>query len=279
MKNSITIETANLGAELKSIILNQHPNNNIQARECLHQSNEIWRSQSPILFPTIGTSFEYHILVDGKYYPQGHHGFARNFEFENSLNTKERKSFNLFSNEETKKFYPFDFSMNVEYIIRDTMLTVSYIVRNKDNKSIYFNIGGHPGLNLLENTSIEDYHIEFQKNEYQYSILSNHKGIFDGNKLQLNENLFKESAIILQNLNSTVLKIVKGDTPIIGFIFSSPFLGIWTRVDKEKPFICIEPWYGLPDKSYSGEISKRPNVICLERYKQQDFIYNIVFYN
>jgi galactose mutarotase-like enzyme len=279
MQRSITIETNNLGAELKSIYLKSNNDGEIHTRECLHQSNEIWKSQSPILFPTIGTSFENHILVDGKRYQQGHHGFTRNLKFENSLNLKERKAFNLISNEETKKFYPFEFSMNVEYILLDTMLTVSYIIKNTDNKPIYFNIGGHPGLNLLENTSIEDYHIEFQKNEYSTSILSSHKGIFEGNKIRLNENLFKESAIILQNLNSTVLKVMRGTVPIIGFVFSSPFLGIWTRIDKEKPFICIEPWYGLPDKTYSGELSKRPNVICLEKYKQKDFIYNIVFYN
>ena len=42
----------------------------------------VWGRHSPILFPFVGKSFENQYRLDGKVYPIGQHGFARDMEFD-----------------------------------------------------------------------------------------------------------------------------------------------------------------------------------------------------
>lgn len=272
MKDDINIIVNDLGGELNSI--------KVCGRECLHQSDSIWKSQPPLLFPTIGGSHENSILVDMKQYQQNHHGFARNVLFERILDITSLIRLFLHSNDETKKFYPYDFILSATYFVCGKILTVKHVVRNIDDKPIFFNIGYHPGFTLLDNTELYQYCLEFEKNESDKSIIvsPNSEKLFENNRIQLNKKLFENGAIVLNQLNSQSVKLIKGEEEVLNFKFSAPYLGIWTRPDTNNPFLCLEPWYGLPDKIYCGDISKRPNVICLDKGAIYEIGYQVEFY-
>jgi len=272
MIRNINISVNDLGGELTSVVFD--------GRQCLHQSDNIWKSQAPILFPTIGASFEDTILVDGIHYPQKHHGFTRNVLFERVINKCNEVMLYLSSNPVTEKFYPYDFRMNASYKVNGSTLTVKNTVVNIDNKPIFFNFGYHPGFTLLEGTRLEDYSLEFEDYEENESIVkcTDPLPLFENKTIHLKDSLFKEAAVVLKNLNSKAIYLLKGGEKILKFSFYSPFLGIWSRSETDKPFICLEPWYGLPDRKYSGEISNRPNVICLPEAESYDFSYQVEFY-
>ena len=272
MENDMNIIVNNLGGELTSI--------KAYGRECLHQSDDIWKSQSPLLFPTIGGSFENSILIDGKQYPQNHHGFARNVTFKRIVDDKNFIRLSLHSSDDTKKFYPYEFMLNVSYFVCGKILTVKHTVENIDDKPIYFNIGYHPGFTLLDNTGLDQYSLKFEKSESDKSIIACTKSrkLFDDNKIQLNKKLFEDGAIVLNHLNSQSITLFKEEEKILDFRPSAPYLGIWTRPETNNPFICLEPWYGLPDRNYCGDISKRPNVICLDKGKTYETGYQVEFY-
>jgi len=272
MIRNINISVNDLGGELTSVIFD--------GRECLHQSDNIWKSQAPILFPTIGASFEDKILVDGMQYPQKHHGFARNVLFERAIDKYNKIMLYLSSSRLTEEFYPYNFWMNVSYKVNRSVLTVENTIINIEDKPIFFNFGYHPGFTLLEGTKLEDYYLEFEDYEENESIIkcTDPLPLFVNKRIHLKDSLFKEAAIVLKNLKSKTIYLLKDEERIFKFTFSSPFLGIWTRSETDKPFICLEPWYGLPDRKYSCEISNRPNVICLPEGKSYKFGYQVEFY-
>lgn len=272
MKNNISICVNDRGGELSSV--------KVCGRECIHQSDDIWKSQSPLLFPTIGKSFEDLILVNGKQYPQKHHGFARNAMFRRILDSPDEIQLSLHSNDETKKFYPYSFIMNMSYHVSGKVLTVKHTIENINNGPMFFNIGYHPGFNLLENTKLEQYLLEFEETETEKSItaFAQSEKLFNDNKIQLSKELFKDGAIVLNSLNSKSIKLIKEGELILDFRFSSPYLGIWTRPETDNPYLCLEPWYGLPNRSYCGDISKRPNIICLGKGKSYEIGYQVTFY-
>ena len=144
LKNGqLTIKIKPYGAELAGI------SDNKTGREYLWQGEpSIWSGQSPILFPIVGRlcsdSFTYR---DKKYYlPK--HGFARKSQFEILMASDEKASFRLEASEETRRVYPFDFALTVEYALKDKTLAVSNTVKNLGNDEMYFSLGAHPAFNI-----------------------------------------------------------------------------------------------------------------------------------
>ena len=75
-------EADSLGAELKSV------KRKSDGREFLWQADpKYWGRTSPVLFPFVGACRDGQYRYEGKTYPMGQHGFARDMEF-----TLERQS-------------------------------------------------------------------------------------------------------------------------------------------------------------------------------------------
>ncbi|MCX8074195.1 MAG: hypothetical protein N2749_01230 [Clostridia bacterium] len=274
----INIEVNSIGAELKSIYGSVC--NNIY-REFLHKSNAIWKSSAPLLFPTIGKSKDSTITVDGKNYSQCSHGFVRNSEFEYISSFETFSHYRLNSDERTKIFYPYDFSLDAMYKVKDNSLTAICEFENTDNKPIYYNFGFHPGFTLPAGLTLDDCMLVFDSPEENSSIIAGPDGLSIWDKsIYLYSYYFDEGkALVFKNLNSRKISLFEvNGSKILDFKFSSPFLGIWSRSDMDQPFICFEPWYGLPNKEYAGELRDRPNIMSLVPGEKRTFSYQVVFY-
>lgn len=270
----LSVKAKNEGAELMSIFSKK---NKI---EYLWQGNpDYWRFHAPICFPIVGTLVDNTCFVDNKPYNMTVHGFARDMDFD-ILNKKDDSvSFILKSNDETLKKYPYKFSLILGYKLVDNKIVVSYEVRNEDTRDIYFSIGAHTAFNcpIDINLNFEDYYLEFKEEEkiepflLQGDYITGDKKVLykKTKKIPISKDLYKNDVIILEDLKSKEITIGsdKSDYYVTVNFEQFPYFATWTK-PTGAPFICIEPWFGLPD--LQGEARELKNKKAIQLLKKNE---------
>ncbi len=255
------------GAELKSFKRNDE--------EHIFQADpEFWPRSSPVLFPIVGALNNKKIRINDKEYSMSQHGFARDTDFKLLEKDENSCTFYLRSSEETKQVYPFDFELRIEYVLKQNRLTVSWRIINIGTETMYFSIGAHPAfccepcnasvrlfkdgrrLNSFENLGYEAGTLNGQKNTVT----------LDDGRLFYEHNTFDNDAYIMGDRQVDTAELLDKDgTRLVTVRFETPALGIWSPTGKDAPFICIEPWYGLPDpKGFDGDFSEKPLSLACE---------------
>lgn len=270
------------GAELSSLI---HKENGI---EYVWQADpQVWGRHAPVLFPIVGKLNNDTYSHNNDIFHLSQHGFARDLEFELESSTIDELKLSLSYSEKTLKHYPFKFKLIICYKLKATTLTVSYEVYNEDEQLLFFSIGAHPGFRcpLTEKEKFEDYYLEFNETEtLERHLLTG--GAFNGttelvmantNILPLSYDLFEKDAIVFKKFRSSTVSLKSKKEPhgvkmsFPGF----PYLGIWTK-QKNAPFVCIEPWYGLADTAIaSGSLVQKEGIMELEPAGEFDCHYQI----
>ena len=184
------------------------------------------------------------------------------------------------------KKYPYKFELHVIYEIIEDTLTVTYKVKNIDDKTIYFGLGGHPAFNC--DYSNGEYEIVFPEQEDEIEFLKLKDGLIDtenaenilqDNKIYLKEDTFDNDAVIMKNLKSNKVSLQNHRTnqKILEFDFTGfTFLALWSK--KGAPFVCIEPWQNTADRIDSTQIYKdKENIIELSKDKEFECKYSIKF--
>ena len=282
----LKIQTKKSGAELTSI---QHDGKEIlfQGAQVLDSNGNIyWKRQAPILFPIVGQLKNSQTQIEEEIYEMSQHGFARDMDFEEILKTETKHHYILKYNEETLKKYPYKFELHVIYEIIEDTLTVTYKVKNIDNKTIYFGLGGHPAFNC--DYSNGEYEIVFPEQEDEIEFLKLKEGLIDiekaqnilqDNKIWLKEDTFDNDAVIMKNIksNKVILQNHETNQKILELDFTGfPFLALWSK--KGAPFVCIEPWQNTADRIDSTQIYKdKENIIELSKDKEFECKYSIKF--
>ena len=192
------------------------------------------RGGIPILFPICG-KLNTSSSVFGKDFLQlTQHGFARDLQWQYSLNENE-KSLSLILNEsnETKKYYPFDFELRIEVTLKINCLEFEITIFNKTDNAMPINFGLHPYFNISD----------FKNLEFIYNPL---------NCQNQEKNLISKTLDELKNINLGVdlLMYTSGMSAFRDKILKRqvtlnhpyPFdLGvIWT--DPPRRMVCLEPW-------------------------------------
>ncbi len=277
IKNDIlNVEISSFGAELQSI-----KRNNV---EYLWQGDEnSWKNRATNIFPYVGRMQEGKYTYKGKTYEMGGHGLARHIDFTIEKSEDQKITFKMISNEETLKSYPFNFEYFITYELKEDTLFVTSKVVNKDNKAMYFGLGGHPGFIIpLDNRlKFEDYYLEFDECAKINNIRVSEKGLIthkeeyplkDDKILNLTHNLFDNDALIFENMSKGVtLKTDKDNKSVYVKYEDMTYLGIWHSPKKEVNFVCIEPWTSLPSRDgIIEDIEKQENLIFLEENKQYE---------
>ncbi|CEJ72282.1 glycoside hydrolase-type carbohydrate-binding protein [[Clostridium] sordellii] len=261
--NKLIIETTNKGAELINIY------SKTENKELLwNGDSKFWGRHSPILFPIVGRLKDNETIIDSKLYNMSQHGFARDMEFDLIDKSTNSITYILKSCSKTKSVYPYDFELTIKYTLVDTTINIDWKVFNKSNKDMYFSIGAHPAFNIpfYDNESINDYFLKFEcsKDINNYTLegpfVSKKSEVKSIDILNLTPELFKNDALIYDNINKISI-CSKNNTSSIDIKFESfPFVGIWSPYYKESnsiaPFLCIEPWYGIADSIDSTKIFK-----------------------
>lgn len=277
------------GAEMKSLV------NLETGKEYLWQGDpSYWGRTSPILFPIVGNYKNKTSYYGGKEYHMSQHGFARDMDFELELQNEEGIYFTLKDTEETRKTYPFAFRLYVNYILSDTGVAVLWTVENRDDKEMYFSIGGHPAFNCdlrTDSLLFQTKDVNVQGPLISGIIENDGSGCLSERKkelplqdgvLKLSPGLFDEDALILEQeqaqqitlLDKDLNKVLMVECPV-----PFPVFGIWSPMGKNAPFVCIEPWQGRTDKSdFSQKLEEREYGKCLGVGDSfRSFYYIIVF--
>ena len=136
---------------------------------------------------------------------------------------------------------------------------------------MYFSIGSHEGYYTPE--GIEDYDVWFPQNEtlnasvLYGNLLSNQQLpiIKDQNFLPLYDKYFTIDALVFKDLKSksaTLRNRKTGKAVRVDFPDAKYFL-LWHKPNA--PYMCLEPWAGIPDIADSSyDIKEKEGIIALE---------------
>ncbi len=250
-----------------------------------------WNGQAPVLFPIVGALRNKKAKIGGEWFEMAQHGFARRREFTLLEQTGSQISLRLSSDFETKKLYPFEFSLTVSYTLSDRGVTTAFTVKNLGDKLMPFAIGGHPGFNVPvnEEAAFEDYTIRFEKPETQRCpAIDMSQALIDPgatsftlenqSEIPLRHQLFYHDALIFENLNSKKVQIVnKATGKGVEMDFSEfPMLGIWSA-QNDGPYVCLEPWTGCATRTDEGDdFEKKKGMTLLPPEAQASFSFSVV---
>lgn len=260
-----------LGAELVSLI------NLETGKEIMWSGNpDFWGGISPVLFPTVGALKNEQYIFEESLYELPRHGFARKRNF-NLKNTSDSEiTFELTSDEETLKIYPFEFNLEIKYTLTENKLTVYYRVKNTAEKEMYFSLGAHPGFAIdTENgLNYSDYEIVFSDDEkldihpLVDNLISNKTKIIEleNKTLPLTYELFSKDALVMTTMKSKklILQNNKNNQKVIFSFSNFPYFGIWAA--KNADFVCLEPWQGIADlENHNQQLTEKFGILKLEK--------------
>ncbi len=259
------------GAELASVIVKETGEERIWKAD-----PKVWARHAPLLFPHCGKLLNNTLQAEEESFPAAQHGFARDMVFELVEQQPERVLLCLKANEETRAIYPYDFALEVEFVLQGNIVAQHVTVKNQsENKVLPFNVGFHPGFALPfgDGAKTEDYEIVFEKEETPVLIKTpmgyvsgERETLFEGkNSITMTDTLFANDSLCLTGLVSSHVALRnKQGAGVKVAISSFPYVLLWGPASGPLPFMCIEPWHGLPDgPDEYGDFSNKPGVTKL----------------
>ncbi len=266
--DQLTVLVNSMGAEIVSI-------KNADGLEYIWTADKnIWGRHAPVLFPFVGKLKDDSFFHNKRIYQMTQHGFARDMLFSVSEINGQSCTFELDSNAETYRRYPFDFKFYIIYELAANKLRCSYKVRNPSKQALLFSVGAHPGFNcpLMPDEKYEDYYLEFEQDSFNQTTLIDGLRFgttvleLENRRLFLSDKLFDKDALVFENnqINRVSLCSSKSSRQVKMECSDWPYFGIWARKGSSS-YVCLEPWYGITDDAQSNQIlDEKAGVIRLE---------------
>ena len=250
---------------------------------------QYWGRHSPLLFPIIGRLNEDKYKKDGKIYEMTQHGFARDKTFKVDSQTNETAEFSLEQDKDTLAHYPYKFKLTVTYTLKGSLLAVDYKVTNNSNEQMPFSLGAHPAFNvpLKQSETFNDYKITINPREEAYYFESEPLPFRNGKRSVLGEmkngvmplsyDIFDEGLIIIDEPKMDTVTLEGPEKHGVTLnVAEFPYLCLWTKEKADAPFLCIEPFFGLPDIAGEiGELEHKGGVILLEEEQERTLGFTI----
>jgi len=234
----------------------------------------VWGRQAPVLFPVVGALKGGRMLHQGRSYPMGRHGFARDLDFRLTRLTGHSCRFFLGDDAATRASYPFPFALTLEFRVTGPELRVQYDLHNPGDSDLPASFGAHPAFRwpLLPGIPRQAHWLEFEKGEGDFLPVLDADGLLagparpsplKGRILALDDGLFSQDALVFQPVQSRAVRYSGPGAPVLevswdGFLQ----LGLWSRPGAG--FLCIEPWRGYASPAgFDGEFRDKPGVFLV----------------
>lgn len=256
-------------------------------------NNDLWPKHAPVLFPAIGRSEADAYQFNGQTYEMPQHGFVSEETFTVEENDGAKLILALTDNSTTQRYYPFHFKLTITFTLSDEGLNFNFKVDNLDNQTFSFSLGSHPAFNVPIDGEGEfsDYELTFSPNDLdlqQFEIVKTPAPFRDGkiiplvaadkSNIKLNYDMFADGLVIVENngISGVKLSSAKSSHNIELSLTDFRYVCLWTKEGANAPFLCIEPFQGLPDISgqQSELLTKEANVV-LDSGKAKTFEYQI----
>lgn len=286
----LTVKIKTSGAEVVSVV------DKATGHEFMWQADAAyWGRHAPVLFPIVGRLKKDAYEYDGETYEMTQHGFARDSMFEVVEDSDHTAVFSLRANAETRTKYPFEFELQIKYVLEEERLTVAYEVKNLSaDEEMFYGVGGHPAFNVSQTTN-EAGEVEF--NQVQFRFESNDEVLYiplsENGYLQLSEaaptkvgvvdlthESFKNDAFIykIQPNTQTILTDHAADVEIRVTSNEMEHIGIWSPYPARGGFVCLEPWAGVADdEETSGRYNEKYGIQSLDPATSKTHDYTLEF--
>ena len=226
-------------------------------------NNDLWPKHAPVLFPAIGRSNEDSYLIDGQRYEMPQHGFVSGETFMIVDQTPTAVTLSLTANAATRVYYPFDFELQVTFTLVATGLNLTFSAQNHGQQDLSYSLGSHPAFNVPfeAGEAFTDYELVLDPaptDLQQFEIVKTPNPYRSGKELpvttdkgviKLNYPMFDAGLIILKapNLAHLTLQSTKSKHSISLNLDDFDYVTLWTKEGAQAPFLCLEPFNGLPD--------------------------------
>lgn len=266
LKNDeLSIRVSEMGAELQSI-------KDADGKEYLWQADPAyWPRHSPILFPIVCSVNGDTYTAEGQTFHLPRHGFARDTAFKLIAQTATKVTFALEADDDTRKVYPYDFVLSVSYVLDANKISVIWHVHNTDTREMHFQIGGHPAFNVpdMQPGETQTGRIRLDNEE----PLDGLKSYIDGSHemteipveaekgvIAFTDNTWRNDSVKIHKSQVHRAELLdKAGRPVVTVCFKAPVIAFWSPYQKNAPFVCIEPWYGLGDpRGFDGDFKDKP---------------------
>jgi len=250
----IKVGAENAGAELTSIYSKKTNTEYLWQRD-----GKYWDNAAPNLFPICGRLDGGCYTWQGKTYNMDIHGFAKDSEFVLESKTDSEMTFLLKSSAQTRSSYPFEFEFRVYYALEGSALINKYIIKNCTDGEMYYSVGGHPGFNAPfdANEDFTDMYIQFKESARPMHVNMKAPGYCTGgavafgvnekNRYPLHHDMFDNDGIFMYGTDHGIsLRSTKSDKFVTIEYPDMDYVGLWHRPMTDAPYICMEPWGGMP---------------------------------
>ena len=278
----LTVVINEFGAEIQSI------RDRSTNYEFIWQADpDYWKRHAPVLFPIIGRLKDQQYQYNGKVYTLGAHGFARDSRFEVVEQTETSATFELTNVGILAEIYPFTFRLVIQISLEHRQVLVQHFVTNTSTSMpLYYSVGGHPAFNVLQDANDEFQEVRVfieQQGALEYVPLTDDGFVKISECIEVasvNQILKHQDFIndaLIYHLKEPV-RIVLEDARIQIEMMTQemPYLGIWSPYPVKAPFVCLEPWAGLPDDwQHTGDFTKKAAIYSLEPEHTQMHAYQL----
>ena len=243
--------------------------------ELLYQKDErSWMGQDVVIFPIVARIKEGYVLVDGNKYSMKNHGLIRYNKLDVISSNDSELVLGFKYNDDTLLQYPFKFNFEVCYKLNVNELTIEYRVYNLDDKEMYFNVGGHPAFivngyenekgYVFDNVKLvfdKDYKVnQFVLNE-SGNFIASLKEIILGKEINITKELIEEEKTLIYDVKDIDEVVLDSNGKKFVFDISKALvLAVWTNPGFGN-YLCVEPWWGLPDFDNHNNVLKEKNMI------------------
>lgn len=282
LKNDkITVQINSLGAELISA-------RGTDGYEYIWSGAE-WCDHAPLLFPICGRILNGRYTASGREYCMSSHGFAKTSEFALASSSDTQVVLVLKSSEQTRKVYPFDFTLTASYTLVGEALKADFTVENTSDTLMPYMFGWHPGFNLWGVRSIDSFHLDFG-NVDSLPLHPLQNGCFvnpsatdyplDCGKYYINDSeLTEKDTLIFRPVSNTVALGCMDDDRGLTLSWSDniPYFCVWKAPGESVRFICLEPWSDVPSDGFTEENFDTRKMSRLSPMSKASYNYKINF--
>jgi galactose mutarotase-like enzyme len=195
------------------------------------------RGGIPVLFPICGNLPEDKYQLAGQDYQLVQHGFARSLPWQVVAQAAQAHlgslTVALTSTPATKAVYPFDFKLELEYLLSDRRLTIIQRVTNQTpGHTMPFALGYHPYFTVTNKEALK-FEIPSDRCAQKDGTAAPFKGSFDFNSGEIDLSFHPLSQSETKVIDPQGTLKISWDGPTMHLVF-------WTLPGQD--FYCLEPW-------------------------------------
>lgn len=205
-----------------------------------------WKDTAPWLFPVVGRLWEDCLRCDGAVHPHPMHGLVRRERFELVEHAADRLRLRL--ERAACEAFPWDYTLDIGFSLGGEGLAVQVrVVNSSCDRELPFQLGWHPGFAGCS------FRVAWERPQpLEILEVVPGEGWRTGTVRRLGEDLTEfvweeQPTAWVTGLEARVLRLEGGAFPLRLHVEPAPLAWVfWQRPGQE--FLCLEPWFGLPDK-------------------------------